>query len=147
MSFWCWSVLMVILSFFQICKNKHFSMIDGSLCHFTLCSCSVKNWEKYLQVLHTSYVWALPSYHMFTSPLFQIKLHYEVLSYSVDFKAHRELWNPLRKAIPGKFHRSGRHSKYNCLQDQTNAYRSWAWQIVLIVNTALGLEKDDLYYK
>ena len=28
----------------------------------------------------------------------------EVLSYSVDFKAPQELWNPLSKAVPGKFH-------------------------------------------
>ena len=25
------------------------------------------------------------------------------MSYSVDFKAPRELWNPLSKAVPGKF--------------------------------------------
>ena len=40
---------------------------------------------------------------------------YQVLPYSVDFKAPQELWNPLSKAVPGKFHRSGGHCKYNCL--------------------------------
>ena len=36
---------------------------------------------------------------------------------SVEFKAPGELWNPLSKAIPGKFYGSGGHSKHYCLQD------------------------------
>ena len=33
------------------------------------------------------------------------------------------------------FHRSGRRSKGNCLQDRANFHRSRAWQIVLIFHT------------
>ena len=29
-----------------------------------------------------------------------------MMSYSVDFKAPQELWNPLSEAVPGKFHGS-----------------------------------------
>ena len=32
---------------------------------------------------------------------------------------------------------AGGHSKRNCLQDQANFYRSWAWQTVLIFNTVI----------
>ena len=32
------------------------------------------------------------------------------------------------KAVFDKFHGSGRQSKFNCLQDQANFHRSWAWQ-------------------
>ena len=55
--------------------------------------------------------------------------------YSVDFKARRELWNPLSKAVPGKFHGSGGHSNRKCLQDRANFHRYGAWQIVLSFNT------------
>ena len=51
----------------------------------------------------------------------------------MEFKtpqAPQELWNPLCKAVPGKFHGFGGHSERNCLQDQANFHRSWAWQIV-----------------
>ena len=56
-------------------------------------------------------------------------------SYSVDFKAPRKFWNPLGKAVPGKFHSSDGHSKHNSLQDRANFYRSRVWQIMLIYNT------------
>ena len=36
----------------------------------------------------------------------------------VRFKAPHELWNPQSKAVPGKFHKCGGHSKCNCLQDR-----------------------------
>ena len=39
---------------------------------------------------------------------------------------------------PGKFHRSGGHSKCNCLQDPANFHRSQAWKIVLIFSTGKG---------
>ena len=55
-------------------------------------------------------------------PLFQIKL--EVLSYSMDFKGPRELWNPLSKVVPGKFHGSGGQSTHRCLQDRAFFDRS-----------------------
>ena len=34
------------------------------------------------------------------------------------FQTHRELWNPLSKEVPGKFHGFDRHNKRNCLQDR-----------------------------
>ena len=43
---------------------------------------------------------------------------YQILSFSVDFEAPRELWNQLSKAVPGQFHGPGRNSKRNCLQDR-----------------------------
>ena len=51
----------------------------------------------------------------------------------MDFKAPRELWNLLRKAVPDKLHGSGGHSKCNYLQDRANFHRFRAWQTVLIV--------------
>ena len=55
---------------------------------------------------------------------------------SVDhLMTNRELWNPLSKAVPGKFHWSGEHNKRNCLQHPANFHRSRAWQIVQIVKT------------
>ena len=36
----------------------------------------------------------------------------------------RELWNPLSKAVHGKFHGSGEHKKRNFLQDRANFHRS-----------------------
>ena len=42
----------------------------------------------------------------------------------VRFKAPHELWNPQSKAVPGKFHKYGGHSKCNCLQDWDNFHRS-----------------------
>ena len=62
---------------------------------------------------------------------------YKVLAYSVDFKAHWELWNPLSKAGPDKFHGSDEHSKHKCLQKQINFHKSCAWQFVLIFNTGI----------
>ena len=59
------------------------------------------------------------------------------MSYSVEFKAHRELWNLLSKAVPGKLHVSCGHSKRNCLQDRANFHRFLAWQIVLISNPVI----------
>ena len=56
----------------------------------------------------------------------------------MDFQAPQELWNPLSKAVPGKFHGSGGHHKCNCFQDQTNFHRSRAWQIVLILTLVLN---------
>ena len=50
-------------------------------------------------------------------------------------KVPQELWNPLNKTVPGKFHRPGEHSRCNCLQDRAIFYRSRAWEIVLIFNT------------
>ena len=59
----------------------------------------------------------------------------QVLStYSVDFKAPCELWNPLGKAVPSKFRRSVRHSKhttvYNCPNLQHCLYH-FLWSVSL----------------
>ena len=61
-----------------------------------------KNNEKYLQVRRTSYIRTLWLFQMFAAHLFEIKLHLlsTVFSYSVDFKAPGEPWNPLSKAVP-----------------------------------------------
>ena len=99
---------------------------------------------KYLQVGRTSYFRALRSFQLLTGPLFQIKLH--VLSILTQgFQSSRDLWNPLSKAVPGKFHGFGRLSKYNCLQqDRANFHRSLAWQIVLVFNTCNLVTVDFL---
>ena len=55
----------------------------------------------------------------------------------MDFKAPRELWNPLSKAVPGKFHGSGGHIKHNCLQ---------VWQIVLIIKASMTREVDIIHF-
>ena len=49
-----------------------------------------QNSENYLQVRRTSCIWALRPFQMFTGPLLEIKLHWLVLPYSVDFKAPRQ---------------------------------------------------------
>ena len=81
--------------------------------------------------------WPLNSYHMFTGPLFQIKLrlkpHFLSIALLSGFKAPQELWNPISKAVCGKYHGSGGYTKHNCLQDWAN-FR--AWQIVLTLNAA-----------
>ena len=51
---------------------------------------------------------------------------YWLLSHSVDFKTPQGLSNPRSKAVPGKFHRSGGHSKCNSLQAHANFQRSQA---------------------
>ena len=87
---------------------------------------------KYLQVRRTSYFWALRSVQTVTCVLFQTKLYW-IITYSVDFKAPQELYNPLGKTITGKFRRSSRQSKRKCLSDQVTFRRSRAWQFVSIV--------------
>ena len=86
--------------------------------------------EKYLQNRRTSYFLFLRSSEMFKGPFIPCKITFT--KYCIT---HQELWNPLSKAVPGKFHGSGGHSKRNCLQDRANFHRSRAWQIVLIINT------------
>ena len=73
-----------------------------------------KNWGKYLQVSSTSYFWTWRSFQMFTG--FYHKSKVPLLRSTVLLKAPQELWNPLSKAVPAKFHRSDRHSKQivNC---------------------------------
>ena len=52
--------------------------------------------------------------------LFQVKLHLPSNSYSLNFKAPRELENPPIKGVLGKFHGSGGHNKHKCLQNWSN---------------------------
>ena len=84
-----------------------------------------KIWKKYLQMIYK--LRFIPNKTTF----------YYVLPYSVDFKAPQELWNPFSKAkaVPGKFHGPGRHSKHNYIQNWAIFCRPRAWQIVLIFNT------------
>ena len=74
---------------------------------------------------------------MFTGALFQTKL---------DFLSIVLLSSPAAlkttKAVPGKFHKAGRSSKHNCLQDWANFHRSLPQQIVLILNT--GMVKSNI---
>ena len=72
---------------------------------------------------------------MFTGPLLQLKLQLLSAVLLSGFQSSGKLWNPLSKAVPGKFHGFGWHSKCKCLQDWANLHRSWAWQIVLIFKT------------
>ena len=98
---------------------------------------SVINQEYYWQIWCTSYFWALQPFQMFIRS--KITFYY-ALSYSADFKAPWELWNPLSKAVPGTFQEYGRHSKCYCSQDQVNFRRSDTWQIVIIFNSAYGIK-------
>ena len=92
-------------------------------CHkYVQCQKNCKN--KYLQVPRVSYFWAFRSFEMLTGPLFQIKLHSWYTALLNGFQSFPEVRNPLSKAVPGKFHGSGGHSKHNCLQDRR------VWQIV-----------------
>ena len=72
---------------------------------------------------------------------------YQVLAYSVDFKATQELWNPLNKPVTGTFHGSGRCSKRNYLQDRANFNRSRTRRIVLIFKTDNVHHSWDILYK
>ena len=66
-----------------------------------------------------------------------VKNIYEVLSYSVDLKATRQLQNPLSTTVAGKFQASGGHINCNRLQDPDNFHMYHAWQIVLIFNNRM----------
>ena len=79
----------------------------------------------------TSYFRDLRSFYMFTSLFFKQNYFYQVLSHSVDFKAPKEHWNPLIKAVPGYFHDSGGQSKHNCSQDWASFHRSWVRQLLI----------------
>ena len=51
-----------------------------------------------------------------------------------------KLCNPLNKVVPGQFHGSGGYSKRNCLQNQANSHKAWAWQIILILMTVTNTQ-------
>ena len=60
-----------------------------------------------------------------------------------------ELWNPLSKAVPGKFDGSVRHSKHKCLQNQDNVHRPRAWLLsqfltLLMLNSTIYTHVVDL---
>ena len=63
----------------------------------------------------------------------------------MDFKAPWELWNPLSKAVHGKFLRPGRHSEHNWIQYLANFHRSRAWKIVLIFNSDITSGTPDIH--
>ena len=57
------------------------------------------------------------------------------LIYSVDFKTTRDIWNPMSKAVTGKF--TGLAGIVNVTApDRANSPRSRAWQIVILFNSA-----------
>ena len=47
-----------------------------------------------------------------------------ILKFIVISDAPQELWNPLSKAVRGKFYSSSKHSNHDCLQNQANFHRS-----------------------
>ena len=49
---------------------------------------------------------------------------------NISASVNGELWNPLSKAVPDKFHGSGGHNKHNCLQYRANFHRSRPLKIV-----------------
>ena len=68
-----------------------------------------------------------------------------MLSYSVDFGTPQELWSPLSVAVPGKCHRSGGHSKHNCLQDQATFHRSQAFGVRDYLNLWHCYNSNDIH--
>ena len=100
---------------------------------------------------------------IFTGPTYKLLLSFTVISdvyrsfilYKLHilstvlfsgFQSSRELWNPLSKAVPGKFHGSDGHSKCSCLQDRTNFHRSQAWQIALIFKTDMPCPSEVFFF-
>ena len=71
---------------------------------------------------------------MFTDPLFEIKPHLLSTVLFSGFESFHKLWNPLIKAVYGKFHSSGGHDNGNCLQHLLNFHSFQAWEIVPIFN-------------
>ena len=55
----------------------------------------------------------------------------------IGFQSSPELQNPQSKAMPGKFHVSGGHSKHNCFQYRANFHSFRTKQIVLILTLVL----------
>ena len=78
---------------------------------------------------------SLRSFNMFTGPLFQINTHLLSTVLLSGFQSSPGVWNPLSKAVPGKFHGSGGHSNCNCLQDRANFHWSHRWLIFQLFNT------------
>ena len=72
---------------------------------------------------------------MFTGPLFQINTHLVSTVLLSGFQSSPGVWNPLSKAVPGKFHGSGGHNHCNCLHDRANFHRSHGWLIFQLFNT------------
>ena len=108
--------------------QKMGKIFTGQMCKLLLSLTIFYGHFRYLQVLHSKW-----NYN-----------HY-LLSYSMDFKAPQELWNPLSKAVPGEFHGSGRHDQCDCLLDQANFHRSQAWEVVLIFTTRCIMMKMWIY--
>ena len=68
------------------------------------------------------------------------------------FESSRELWNPLSKAVPGKFRGSCGHNKHSCLQDRANFHTisqkhpfvSQQWSTFYISNVKSNLNGDNI---
>ena len=67
----------------------------------------------YLHVWRTSYIWALWSIQMFTSPLFQITLHLLNTVLFSGIQSSPKALNPLSWTVPGKFDWSDSHCKHD----------------------------------
>ena len=90
-----------------------------------------KNGENICMTRRTSCFLALRSFLVFTGLLFQIKLTLHLLNTTL-LNGCQELWHPLSKAVPGKFHGSGWDNKHSCSQDLAKFYKTRVWKIVII---------------
>ena len=70
-------------------------------------------YENDLHVWRTSYIWALWSIQMFTSPLLQITLHLLNTVLFSGIQSSPKALNPLSWTVPGKFYWSDSHCKHD----------------------------------
>ena len=135
------------INFKVVGLHKHFAQVSLYLekwYYVGLCSlCCVRYWwytllyqklGKIFTDLMYKLHWDLRSFQMFTSHLFQIKQHLLSTVSPSGFQNSQGVFK-LSKAVLGKFHDYGRHSKCSDLQDRAKFHRFRAWQIVLILNT------------
>ena len=128
---------------FQIMRQHCFPRLEILCAHAIIWYWNLP-WEKSLFVYHLQcqtlrkiftgptykLFWALLSFQMFTAPLFQMKWH--LLS---TVLLSGELWNPLSKAVPDKFHRSDRLVKATTFHTFTDPTKKYAHK----VGTSFGL--------
>ena len=83
--------------------------------------CQRQEKEKYLQIQRTCYLYGhFRCYRSFIP----MKLHLLSAVLFGGFRGSPGALKALSGAVPGEFHRSGKHSKHNCLQDRATFHRS-----------------------
>ena len=134
MTCWCvislrWCHIMAIHKYYAICL-KRLSPTPDACSPLLALSVFIGAGQplQHSEVRGSYLAWVRP---VFISPLCEIKLNL-LSTVLLNFKAARELWNPLSKSIPGKFQGSARHCRCNCLQIRASFYRFGSWQMVLI---------------